>query len=554
MNKKFLLVIVMTSLGFALTTDATTLAYWKFEEGQGQTIANEIAGGNSLVRGIDINDTNDPAWADGIVDDYALNYADGQWCSFAEADGAETLSSQMLASSFTVEAYFNMDSLPENGYAEGYHVVGLFNRQANSDGYCGGWANYAIRLRTADDGATYAEGYFTNVGGSYPTVTSVVPLRAGKDYYVAFSFDSSTGTVAIQVDSRVTSSTWTMGPYNVFEHPYFTVGAKSPGSIPSGFMRGTVDEVRISDTALTSEELLYQGSAYTDTNVIAFWQFEEGVGQYPIDETGKTSSNFIRGTSATGWMDPEWVAGINGNHALRFMKLAAPANGTTLSFINGYTTEQDSAALIASSFTIEAFFNMSAVPAAGYSDVRYIVSLCGRDGTYANYWNYSVRIRTVEGVGDEPDQTFVEGVSRSADGNWPTVTSSVPLEIGTDYYVAYSYDEITNEAAIWVDGNKETVIFSQTPISTQLTNPMFTIGSRAPSVSYSGFFEGVIDDVRISNIVQPDNNLLIRNCGGWGYSPMDFNKDCVVDAADLSTFASSWLNCTDPTDPLFNAE
>ena len=38
----------------------------------------------------------------------------------------------------------------------------------------------------------------------------------------------------------------------------------------------------------------------------------------------------------------------------------------------------------------------------------------------------------------------------------------------------------------------------------------------------------------------------VAPCGEWGYLPMDFNKDCVVDVVDFSQFANEWLSCTQP--------
>jgi hypothetical protein len=39
-----------------------------------------------------------------------------------------------------------------------------------------------------------------------------------------------------------------------------------------------------------------------------------------------------------------------------------------------------------------------------------------------------------------------------------------------------------------------------------------------------------------------------NDCGVWGYSPMDFNKDCVVDLEDFAVFAAEWLRCSQPFD------
>ncbi|AQQ70977.1 hypothetical protein SMSP2_01341 [Limihaloglobus sulfuriphilus] len=249
--------------------------------------------------------------------------------------------------------------------------------------------------------------------------------------------------------------------------------------------------------------VLSSAASYAAT--LAYWKFDEGAAdsQLLADSTGNTTNEFIRGTSASGFMDPTWTAGIKGDSALHFERLSAFPNGQVASFINGYDPELNSSALISSSFTVEAFINMDTLPDEGYSAVRYVVSLCDRSGTYASYWNYSIRMRTADG------KTYAEGNSRAADGSWPTVTSSVALDAGVNYYLAYSYDDTTGEATIWVDEHSDSVTFTSAPISNALEHPMFTIGARAPSTSYSAFFDGVIDDVRISDTALTQSELLV---------------------------------------------
>ncbi len=46
---------------------------------------------------------------------------------------------------------------------------------------------------------------------------------------------------------------------------------------------------------------------------------------------------------------------------------------------------------------------------------------------------------------------------------------------------------------------------------------------------------------RIENYQQ-----FITECGVWGYLASDFNKDCVVDMADMAMFVEGWLSCTLP--------
>ncbi|MFH1615003.1 MAG: hypothetical protein ABIG61_07955 [Planctomycetota bacterium] len=43
--------------------------------------------------------------------------------------------------------------------------------------------------------------------------------------------------------------------------------------------------------------------------------------------------------------------------------------------------------------------------------------------------------------------------------------------------------------------------------------------------------------------------VLVLECGDWGYSEVDINRDCYVNLADLAIFVNDWLECTDLTNP-----
>ena len=58
------------------------------------------------------------------------------------------------------------------------------------------------------------------------------------------------------------------------------------------------------------------------------------------------------------------------------------------------------------------------------------------------------------------------------------------------------------------------------------------------------------DDVYNGLDVDPITaNVLDNECGGWGYRDADFNRDCVVDAADLQQLVATWLDCSWPDVP-----
>lgn len=55
--------------------------------------------------------------------------------------------------------------------------------------------------------------------------------------------------------------------------------------------------------------------------------------------------------------------------------------------------------------------------------------------------------------------------------------------------------------------------------------------------------DGSYHGIPVSNV---QVTVLDNECGAWGYLPLDFNTDCVVNLADLMTFAEMWLECTQP--------
>jgi 3-phytase len=60
---------------------------------------------------------------------------------------------------------------------------------------------------------------------------------------------------------------------------------------------------------------------------------------------------------------------------------------------------------------------------------------------------------------------------------------------------------------------------------------------------------------RIAELITPPLIIDCRwspralQCGAWGFLPVDLNRDCRVDVADLAMLSAEWLRCTDPADP-----
>lgn len=135
------------------------------------------------------------------------------------------------------------------------------------------------------------------------------------------------------------------------------------------------------------------------------------------------------------------------------------------------------------------------------------------------------------------------GFSSSAGGSVLTGTS--PINDGYWHHIALTWDCVTGERKLYVDGvlDTEDVVTAAAIPNTD----RYAIGARATSSTTADkIYRGYVDDVRVYNsILTPAEISQI-------YSPvdpctatpeMDFNGDCVVDLADFAIFTQDWFVC-----------
>jgi hypothetical protein len=87
-----------------------------------------------------------------------------------------------------------------------------------------------------------------------------VPLPVGKWLHVAGTLDDATGQQGLYIDGSLVASTVTSSrPFAKLEkkeHPAVVFGATVTGSPDQNYLRGSIDEVRISDVALDPSRFL----------------------------------------------------------------------------------------------------------------------------------------------------------------------------------------------------------------------------------------------------------------------------------------------------------
>jgi len=230
-----------------------------------------------------------------------------------------------------------------------------------------------------------------------------------------------------------------------------------------------------------------------DADLVGWWRFDEGSGTTAFDSSGNGNDGTLNG-------DPKWVAGKYGG-ALKF-------NGSS-----DYLAAPDSESLDinADQLSIAAWINGEDWPAA-----NHIVRKIADTGTSSIYM-IRVQPDTVRVYLNTSDgETIVQGTTVLPTNEW--------------VHVALTYDG--TEARIYVNGQLDVSM----DVSGELTesNNELRIGRGEPS----GYFVGMIDDVRLYNHALTESELLSAMEGSGAEYPFA----CGPEPADGALLEATWAN------------
>lgn len=259
--------IVASMTGAATSVHAGQVAYWRFEEGAGQLAANDEAATLDLTLQLGTSQSTfaDSAWTTSGFVGNALVYTPDTVTTITTGDQSSPLGTAnmgaLLSQTFTLEAFINLNTLPAVGFSSGtpYNVIEVRD--------IGGGFEDNYRLRVRNDGSKSVLELTYKRSGSTVTVTHTTALTAGNWYYVAAS-RAADKTVKLYVGDAqndlggtldvVTSINSADVDLSAMTDPRLAIGAELKTT--TGFQRsfdGIIDEVRISDTARTESDLLF---------------------------------------------------------------------------------------------------------------------------------------------------------------------------------------------------------------------------------------------------------------------------------------------------------
>lgn len=254
-------------IGFALVTillvtnsmtHADLLAYWRFGDDPNGFLADSSGNNLTLSQGTanDAVQVTLPATGPGSNFSNPVPQTDAANANALQVERGTDSSYLRIAdpfsgglSNFTVEAYFNVESLTST-----QTIVGQYGTTGNQRSWGIMILNNTgvLRLNLSNNGSSVGQRDFTGL-----------TVQAGRDYYMAFSYDSTTGTdnVILRLqdltgNGDLLTGTLSYGGSNPLLHNStadLEIGAYNSGDNSFG---GLIDEVRISSGVLPTSELL----------------------------------------------------------------------------------------------------------------------------------------------------------------------------------------------------------------------------------------------------------------------------------------------------------
>lgn len=391
---------------------------------------------------------------------------DGQWLHFDGANDYIEVPAHpsFNLQTFTIETWARPD--PTNG-------TGALFMRTNASGH----NELLIWLQSAS--SIYAYVNHTEYRFSFP----------GQNFYdeawrhFAVTFDGA--TVRAYVNGLPSTNLYYVSATLAFDNSNILIGADYDAfnGPPNDFFEGDIDEMRVWNVAKSEAEIQQLMTATLNGNepgLVAYWRFNEGVGQVLNDLTPNRNHGRLGSGPTTDINDPTWRPGPlppNGNYSLLF-------DGA-----NDYVEIPMSDSLNLQTFTVECWTRPD--PNLSFGD------------------NPALLMR---GDSSGKNELFLGLVSRSRLGvnvdnvNYNFDFPGIDFLDGTWRHVALTYDNTTLRA--YVNGNPSSnLYYVNATLNFGASNALIGADYDAFNGGISNFFEGEIDEMRIWNVARTESQI-----------------------------------------------
>jgi hypothetical protein len=336
-------------------------------------------------------------------------------------------------------------------------------------GYQGAYDWYIANSATNPGKILFSSDGGTNVGTSETTITT------NNWFHISMRVDPSTTTLYIngKPDKSISNSG------SITKAGALTLGAGSDGN---NLWEGIIDEVKVSDYAKNTEEIMMDangghaapGSPYG--SAINWYKFDEGVGLTANNSgnTGTTYNGIISGAT--------WTRSGKFDRALSFDAIDDKVDISNSAIINSAPS---------GTISLWAFSNNTD------STVDYIYS----EDTATN---------SVLNIQKTAENKFQFGI-KQANGTWKNATVTEALNPNVWYHIAVTFDTSSKEIRIYINGVlKNTQSTWDGTFSSGVDNVL--IGDAVDSGTFG--WGGYIDEVKIYNFKLSESQIVMEYNGG----------------------------------------
>jgi hypothetical protein len=282
------------------------------------------------------------------------------------------------------------------------------------------------------------------------TSESYAPIVAGNWVYVGGIYDAAAGSAAVMLNGQFNGYVQVPSAWKATGR--LLIGRSKVAGVPAQFFQGAIDDVRIWDRVVTTDQLQRVVEA---RSLEGHWALDEGSGASSADTSGRNHTLALSAGAA-------WTTGHDGTGSSLLL------NGT-----NGYAHTTETVLRTDESFSVGAWVRLD--------DLSKDQTVLTQEGSQTS--SFAMRYNAAS---TSWEVTVTSADSTSAPST--TVQSSLPASQGQWTHIAAVYSAYSGELSIYVNGQQQSF--------TYLPNTWNAAGHLLVGRSKAGdYFHGAIDSV-----------------------------------------------------------
>ena len=498
---------IRDTLNQEVTSATGLVARWGLNEGTGTTVDDSVGATDSVTF------AGTPTWSNGYPfnptavtpSDYALDFTGTN--SYVDVGNPAALN----LSEFTLEAWIRKGAGGSttntgNGGVLAYPIISKGRAEVETPAAD---INYFMGIDAAGHlVADFEEAADGATPGLNHPVVGLITIPNDEWHHVATTYDGT--TMAVYVDGVLDRGLSIGQPPNTAGTPPVGIGTamnsrglrgSDANVFTGGSFDGSIDEVRIWDTARTQEEI--QASKDVEVpgapGLLARYGFNEGSGTLAGDSGGDDHSAII--------FNAPWISGFS-------VGTAPPTcvPNCALDFSSAsqqYVSFGDPNSLDLSRFTVETWFRrdgagvFGTTGTDGFNGIPLVTHGSQQAETPANVnMNWYLGIDS-KGTATTADDVLAADFEEAEAGANPTgqnhpVIGQASITDGVWHHAAATYDGDT--WTLYLDGNLDQTLAVNQPVESASTQPAALATSiQTNGTTLTGFFDGVLDEARVWN-------------------------------------------------------